>query len=143
MFRHFSKLLLGLCTRKCPCNSRHAHCCSIVFWRSLKSHGCPHLFVAVSSFDPRVTLLAIPILLWYNRGKLRKFLVGSVAFITAFNLPFFFYNNIGFTFLQKRVKGDIVSAMYAYDWLPIAAVATLTVVEVVTFVAVKKRLQFL
>jgi len=100
------------------------------------------LFVAISSFDPRVTLLAIPILLWYNRGRLRKFLSGSVAFIAAFNLPFFFYNNIGFTFLEKRVKGDVVSAMYAYDWLPLAAVATLTVVELVTFVAVKRGYSF-
>jgi hypothetical protein len=96
------------------------------------------LFLAISSFDPRVTLLAIPVLLWYNRRNLRKFAVGSVAFIAAFNLPFFFYSNIGFTFLEKRVKGDVVSAMYAYDWLPLAAVATVTVVELVTIIAVKR-----
>ena len=98
--------------------------------------------LAVSCFDPRVTLLAIPILLWYNREKLRRFTLSSVAFITAFNLPFFFYNNIGFTFLQKRVKGDIISAMYAYDWLPIAAVVTLTVVEVISIVTVKRGMSF-
>ncbi len=100
------------------------------------------LLLAVSSFDPRVTLLALPILLWYNRGNLRKFAVGSVAFITALNLPFFFYNDIGFTFLQKRVKGDIISAMYAYDWLPLVAVAAITVVELVTIIAVKRGFSF-
>jgi hypothetical protein len=98
--------------------------------------------LAVSCFDPRVTLLAIPILVWYNRGKLSRFTLASVAFITAFNLPFFFYNNIGFTFLQKRVKGDIISAMYAYDWLPIAAVTTLTVIEIISIVIVKRELSF-
>lgn len=97
--------------------------------------------VALSCFDPRVTLLAIPILLWYNRGKLRRFTLASVGFITAFNLPFFFYDNIGFTFLQKRVKGDIISAMYAYDWLPIAAVTTLTIVEVISIVTLNRRLK--
>ena len=98
--------------------------------------------LAVSSFDPRVTLLAIPLLIWYNKGNLRKFLAGSALFITAFNLPFFFYNNIGFTFIQKRVSGETFGAMYAYDWLPLVAVATLTVVEAVTVYAAKRGFRF-
>ncbi|MFA5572195.1 MAG: hypothetical protein WDA42_03735 [Candidatus Bathyarchaeia archaeon] len=93
--------------------------------------------LAVSSFDPRVTLLAFPILLWYNKGVLRKFVLSSIAFISVFNVPFFFYNNIGFTFLQKRATGDIIAAMYAYDWLPLVAVASITVVELITIIAVK------
>lgn len=99
--------------------------------------------LAVCSFDPRVTLLAIPILLYYNRASLKKFIVGSVAFITAFNLPFFFYNNIGFTFIEKRVSGSVVGAMYAYDWLPLAAVVTLTVAEAVTVYKAKRESLFL
>ena len=98
--------------------------------------------LAVSSFDPRVTLLALPILVWYNRASLHKFIVGSVGFIAAFNLPFFFYSDIGFTFLEKRVKGDMVGAMYAYDWFPLVAVATLTIVEAVTLYAVKRGFSF-
>ena len=53
-----------------------------------------------------------------------------------FKVPFFFYNNIGFTFLQKRATGDIIAAMYAYDWLPLVAVASITVVELITIFAV-------
>jgi hypothetical protein len=98
--------------------------------------------VMASCFDPRVTLLAIPILVWYNRGTLRKFILASIGFIAAFNLPFFFYENIGLTFLEKRVKGDIITAMYAYDWLPLVAVATITVVEAVTIIAAKKGYNF-
>lgn len=98
--------------------------------------------VMMSCFDPRVTLLAIPILVWYNRASLRKFILASIGFIAVFNLPFFFYENIGLTFLEKRVKGDIITAMYAYDWLPLVAVATITVVEAVTIIAVKKGYSF-
>lgn len=96
------------------------------------------LVLAISSFDPRVTLLALPLLVWYNRGKLRKFVAGSILFITAFNLPFFFYSNIGLTFLEKRFNGGTVGAMYAYDWLPLAAVAALTVTEAITVYAAKR-----
>ena len=95
--------------------------------------------LAVSLFDPRVTLLALPLLIWYNRQKLLKFATASVAFVAALNLPFFFYYDIGFTFLQKRAIGHIIVQMYAYDWLPICAVAALTTVEAVTVIAAKKR----
>jgi hypothetical protein len=98
--------------------------------------------LAGSSFDPRVTLLALPILIYYNRASLKKFIVGSVAFIAAFNLPFFFYSGIGFTFIEKRVSGSVVGSMYAYDWLPLAAVATLTVAEAITVYAAKRGFSF-
>lgn len=94
--------------------------------------------LSVASFDPRVALLALPLLVWYNRGSLRKFIAGSVVFVLAFNLPFFFYNNIGFTFIEKRVSGSVVGAMYAYDWLPLAAVGALTVVEAITIYKAKR-----
>jgi hypothetical protein len=57
-------------------------------------------------------------------------------------VPFFFYSDIGFTFLQKRLKGDIIVAMYAYDWLPLIAVATITVVEALTFYLIRKGFSF-
>jgi hypothetical protein len=94
--------------------------------------------VAAASFDPRITLLALPLLIWYNRQNLRKFIAGSVAFIAALNVPFFFYQNIGFTFLQEEVKGSIVSQMYAYDWVPLCTVAALTIIEAVHVIAAKK-----
>lgn len=96
----------------------------------------------LASFDPRVTLLAIPILLYYNRASLRKFIVAAVGFIALFNVPFFFYNDIAFTFLQKRLKGDIIVAMYAYDWLPLIAVATITVVEALALYSIRKGFSF-
>lgn len=92
------------------------------------------LLLAVGAFDPRGALLALPLLLWYNRQKLWKFGVGTVAFLAAFNLLFFFYHNIGLNFLQTEVNGTIVSQIYSYDVLPIFAVATLTILEAVTLI---------
>ncbi len=94
--------------------------------------------LAVASFDPRAVLLALPLLVWYNRQKLSKFAVGTVGFIAALNLPFFFYHNIGLTFLQKQVNGYVVSQMYTYDWIPFLSVAALTIIEAVNYFQLKK-----
>ncbi len=92
------------------------------------------LLFAIGAFDPRGALLALPLLLWYNRQKLLKFGLGIVAFLTALNLPFFFYYNIGLDFLRIEVNGDIVSQIYSYDLVPMIAVAALTVLEVVMII---------
>ncbi len=97
------------------------------------------LLLAIGSFDPRATLLALPLLIWYSRGQLKQFAVGTVGFIAAFNLPFFFYQNIGMTFLQTEVNGFTVSQMYTYDWIPLLSIAALTVVEVVHYLLKKNQ----
>ena len=82
-------------------------------------------------FDPRAAIFGFPLLLWYNRHKLRQFIGSAALFITVTNLPFFFYQNIGLTFLQTEVSGSIISQMYPYDWLPLYAVTALIVLEIV------------
>jgi hypothetical protein len=99
------------------------------------------LLLAVGSFDPRGALLALPLLLWYNRQKMLKFVAGSVAFIAALNVPFFFYYDIGVSFLQREVNADIVSQIYPYDLVPLFAVITITGLEVIAFL--DKRYNFI
>jgi hypothetical protein len=89
------------------------------------------LLFAFGVFDPRGALVAVPLLLFYNRKKILSFLGGAALFLSITNLPFFFYNNIGFNFLQSETRGSIISLMYTYDWLPIYAVLALTLIEIV------------
>ena len=93
------------------------------------------LLFAFGAFDPRAALFAFPLLLWFNRQKIFQFITGSVAFILATNLPFFFYNGIGFAFLHAEMNGNIISQMYSYDWIPFYSVAALTIIEIVTVVS--------
>jgi hypothetical protein len=83
-------------------------------------------------FDPREALVALPLLLWYNRAALWKFIGGTAVFLAATNLPFFFYNGIGYAFLSTETKASIVSQVYLYDWIPLYAVAALGIAELVT-----------
>ena len=93
------------------------------------------LLFAFGVFDPRAALLALPLLLWYNRQKIFQFITAAVTFVLATNLPFFFYHGIGFSFLYEEVNGNIISQMYPYDWIPLYAVAALTTVEIITVVS--------
>ena len=96
------------------------------------------LLFAVGAFDPRAALLALPLLLWYNRHSLLKFVAGAAGFLAATNLPFFFYYGIGFTFLHAEVNSRIAGQMYPYDWIPMYSIAALTIIEAITVLRDKK-----
>lgn len=87
------------------------------------------LLFAFGFMDPRAAFFAIPLILWYNRSKLREFLAGSAIFIVATNLPFMFYNDVGLTFLRTVLDANIIAQSYAYDWIPSYSVIALTVLE--------------
>lgn len=102
------------------------------------------LLFAFGAFDPRAALLALPLLLWYNRHSLLKFVVGVAGFLATTNLPFFFYHGIGFTFLHAEVSSGIAGQMYPYDWIPIYSIAALSIIEAITVLRDKKiNLNFL
>jgi Glycosyltransferase family 87 len=98
------------------------------------------ILFTLSAFDPRASLIALPLLLWYNRQRLWQFIAGSAVFLAVTNLPFFFYYNIGLTFLHLNVNGRRVLVMWGYDWLSIFAVAVLSLMEIVTILNNRKTL---
>ncbi len=57
--------------------------------------------------------------------------------------PFSSTHNIGLNFLQTEVNGDIVSQIYSYDLVPMIAVATLTILEIVTIIEKRTNFSFL
>jgi hypothetical protein len=97
------------------------------------------LLFMVGSFDPRAAILALPLLIWYNRHSIVRFVAGSTAFLAAANLPFFFYYGIGYTFLNAEVNGNIAVQMYQYDWIPIYSIAALTIIEIATQVNNRRK----
>jgi hypothetical protein len=102
----------------------------------------PWLSALLFSFglmDPRAAFFAIPLLLWYNRSKLREFLAGSAIFILVTNLPFMFYNEVGLTFLRTVLDANIITQSYAYDWIPSYSVIALTILEFGTVLYNKQK----
>ncbi|MGA2386814.1 MAG: hypothetical protein ABSG33_09810 [Candidatus Bathyarchaeia archaeon] len=99
------------------------------------------LLFSFGAFDPRAALLALPLLIWYNRQVILKFAAGAAVFLAVTNLPFFFYFGIGFTFLHSEVNGNIAAQIYPYDLIPLFSVAALTILEVIT-VASNQKMHF-
>jgi len=106
---------------------------------SAKKPWLSALLFAFGLLDPRAALVAIPLLLWYNRQKIRQFIVATIALVLATTLPFFFYYDIGLTFLRMAMSANIVSQSYAYDWIPIYGVAALTIIEIITVINKKRK----
>ena len=109
---------------------------------SIKKPWLSALLFAFGLLDPRAALVAIPLLLWYNRQKIRQFIVATVAFVLLTNLPFSFYYDVALAFLRMGLSADIVSQSYAYDWISIYGVATLTIIEMIPVISkITKTLQ--
>jgi hypothetical protein len=91
------------------------------------------LLFTFSTLDPRAALFALTLLLWYNRQAIRKFIAGSAVFLGVTNLPFFFYNGIGFALFQSNFRPSVnLLEMILYEWIPFCSIAALTILEIVT-----------
>jgi uncharacterized membrane protein len=90
------------------------------------------LMFTFGAFDPRVALVAAPLLLWYNRQSLIKFVGATAVLLAATNLPFFLYSGIGESFLTLVVTGNVVSQLYLYEYIPLYSIAALTLLEIGT-----------
>jgi hypothetical protein len=91
------------------------------------------LMLTFGILDPRSALFALPLLLWYNRQDIRKFILGAAVFIGATNIPFFFYHGIGFALFQSNFRSSVnLAEMILYDWIPFCSIAALTILEVAT-----------
>ena len=97
------------------------------------------LFFTFGAFDPRIALVAAPLLLWYNRASLLKFIGGTAVLLAVTNLPFFLYGGIGEAFLNSVFRGHVISQMYLYEYIPLYAVLSLTILEFGTVLYNRRR----
>src|SRR5665647_3890920 len=73
-------------------------------------------FLAISVFDPRAFVLALPLIIWHNKQRIRHFLLEVAAFLAITNLPFFL-QRYRILFRADTLKRNIASLMYEYDWI--------------------------
>ena len=100
-----------------------------MYFGTVKKSWLSALLFTFGVFDPRFALMALPLIAWFNRRSIFAFVAGTSVFLGVTNLPFFLYQGVGFAFLRATVSGDIVSQMYAYDWIPFYSILALTLVE--------------
>jgi hypothetical protein len=111
-----------------------------IYFAYIKKPLISALLLTFAAFDPRVALVALPLLLWYNRESLVKFVGGTAVMLLATNLPIFLYGGVGESFLSMVVHASVVSQMYLYEYIPLYAIGALTLLELVTEIS-KRRIK--
>ena len=85
------------------------------------------LMFTLGAFDPRFALMALPLILWYNRKNILCYAAATICLLSLTNLPFFLYHGIGFAFLNATMSTRIISQMYAYDWIPFYSITSINI----------------
>jgi hypothetical protein len=114
-----------------------------LYFGFIKKPKASALLLVLGAFDPRSVLFVLPLLLWYNRHSIWRFIGWTAILLAITNLPFFLYGGVGFAFLNSVFSGEVVFQMYLYDWIPIYAAAALTIAEVITILHNRRNANYL
>jgi hypothetical protein len=84
------------------------------------------LTFVLSSFDPRMSILCLPLILFLclKVGGLRRFALSSVASFALIYVPTLLYANLGSQFYGTIFVRDFT--IYSYEWIPILSIVSLT-----------------
>ena len=84
------------------------------------------IFFGLSFFDPRFSILSIPLFLSYNREKLGLSSLTAVASLAVSNLPLL-YPGIGTGFIQMILGGGLETPLYPYAYIPLMTILALSI----------------
>ena len=81
-----------------------------------------------AAFDPRFALLALPLFLFYNKGKLRV-VVGTGVSVLLLSNFWLFLPATGAGFINMVFTDGVNTALYAYAYIPLFTMVSLIVVN--------------
>ncbi|MGA2666258.1 MAG: hypothetical protein ABSF83_15075 [Nitrososphaerales archaeon] len=84
--------------------------------------------LALSAFDPRFTLLALPLFATYNRARLRPAFLSLAAVSLATNAALL-YPGVGSGFVTMLLSTGLTTPLYYYALIPLLTIVALTVVD--------------
>lgn len=97
----------------------------------LAKHGHPRLAgvaCALASFDPRFLVLAVPLMAAYTKGRWRQVASSFVPLFALLNSPLILPGVAG-GMVRMLEAGGALTLPFPYSWIPIVAVASLTLSE--------------
>lgn len=90
---------------------------------------------ALSVFDPRFALIALPLFLMYNWGRIRRASLAATGAFVVSNL-ILIYPGTGAGFLRMLLSSGLSTPLYYYTFIPLSAVLVLTLVNLQEMVEV-------
>jgi hypothetical protein len=96
----------------------------------------------LGAFDPRFTLLALPLFLYYSRNNLKPALAGFIATFAVFNLVAL-YPGVAQGFLGMLLTAGGTTPFYTPSWIPLVMIVCLIAVNAKSMVnEVKQRVSY-
>jgi len=102
--------------------------------RRPKSSG---VVFALTSFDPRIAVLALPLFAAYNKGRWDSYLIAALAFV-AFNVPLL-YPPMASGFLGMVATSGVITPPYYYTLIPSVALVLLIILQRREIAALARR----
>ncbi len=98
------------------------------YWGMKRRPKLSGLAFAQTAFDPRVTLLSIPLFAMYNRYGFKKASLIALASFAISNAALV-YPGVGSGFLTMLLSSGLSTPLYWYALIPLSAVVALTVLN--------------
>jgi hypothetical protein len=86
------------------------------------------LFFALGAFDPRFGMLALPLFLFYNKGRLKHAIPFLAAAFLALNFMIF-YPGVGQGLVSMVFGSGTTTPLYTPAWIPTIMIVSLTIVN--------------
>jgi len=98
----------------------------LTFCLILRDSRFAGLAFVLSSFDPRMSVLSLPLILFLclKMGNLRRFVATSLVSFAAVYAPTLLYANLGSQFGATAFIRDF--SIYSYEYVPVVSVAAIT-----------------
>jgi hypothetical protein len=98
------------------------------YWGMKRRPKLSGLAFALTAFDPRFTLLSVPLFVFYNRDDLKKASLVALASFAVSNAALV-YPGVGSGFVGMLVGSGLSTPLYWYALIPLSAIVALTVLN--------------
>jgi len=86
------------------------------------------IFFGLSFFDPRFSLLAIPLFLTFNKGVLKRASLFALFTFAVANIPILVLPGVFQSFFRMIVSSGATTPLYYYSYIPLSTIVVLIVV---------------
>ncbi len=100
------------------------------------------IVLALGAFDPRFTLLSLPLFLFYNKNKIKPALIAMIATFAMLN-ALVLYPGVAQGFIDMLLTSGGTTPFYTPTWIPIVMIFSLIAINAKSMVIeVKQKVNF-
>lgn len=100
-----------------------------LFFGMRKRPALSGIFFGLSFFDPRFSLVAIPLFLTLNQGRIAYASIVATLTLVGTNIPIIALPGVASGFFQMLLTSGVTTPLYYYSYIPLLTVVALSVAK--------------